>query len=69
MSIPKDDDAFDNLQLTTIDEIVSEFSYNSSITFDGQKVDILTSTVNEGRDNNSWHVRDISINYLTFSSR
>ena len=67
--IKKNADDFDVTLLTTIDSLLSEFSYNSQASLNGQVVDILSSTVNEGSDNESWHKRDISINYLTFSTR
>ena len=60
---------FDITLLTTIDLIRSEFSYNSQSSLNGQVVDILESTLNDGSDNESWYKRDISINYLTFSTR
>lgn len=67
--VKKDADDFDVTLLTTIDSLLTEFSFNSQASLSGQVVDILTSTVNEGSENESWHKRDISINYLTFSSR
>lgn len=60
---------YDNVQLQTIDSILSAFQYNSSTVYNNQKVDILESTVNNGTENESWFKRDISINYLTFSTR
>ena len=60
---------YDNAQLQTIDSILSAFQYNSSTVYNNQKVDILESTVNNGTENESWFKRDISINYLTFSTR
>ena len=62
-------DSYDNTQLQTIDSILSAFQYNSSTVYNTQKVDILESTVNNGIENESWFKRDISINYLTFSTR
>lgn len=60
---------YDNAQLQTIDSVLSAFQYNSSTVYNNQKVDILESTVNNGTENESWFKRDISINYLTFSTR
>ena len=60
---------YDNAQLQTIDSILSAFQYNSSTVYNNQNVDILESTVNNGTENESWFKRDISINYLTFSTR
>lgn len=60
---------YDNVQLQIIDSILSAFQYNSSTVYNNQKVDILESTVNNGTENESWFKRDISINYLTFSTR
>ena len=60
---------YDNAQLTAIDEILSGFLYNTNIVYNGQKVDILTSEVNNGSQSEAWYQRDISINYLTFSER
>lgn len=67
--VKKDADDFDITLLTIIDSLLSEFSFNSQASLSGQVVDILSSTVNEGSENESWHKRDISINYLTFSDR
>ena len=63
------DGSYDNTQLQTIDSILSVFQYNSSTVYNTQKVYILDSTVNSGTQNESWFKRDISINYLTFSTR
>tara|TARA_R110000782_G_scaffold263381_3_gene356014 strand:+ start:4441 stop:4866 length:426 start_codon:yes stop_codon:yes gene_type:complete len=60
---------YDNAQLQTVDSILSSFQYNSSTVYNSQKVSILDSTVNNGTENESWLKRDISINYLTFSTR
>jgi hypothetical protein len=60
---------YDNVQLQAVDSILSAFQYNSSTVYNTQKVDILESTVNNGTENESWFKRDISISYLTFSSR
>lgn len=62
-------DDYDNTQLQTIDDVLSAFQYNSSTVYNTQQVDILESTVNNGTENESWFKRDISINYLTFSTR
>ena len=58
-----------NTQLQAVDDVLSGFLYNTSIVYNGQKVDILSSTVNSGTESESWFQRDISINYLTFSER
>ncbi len=60
---------YDNVQLQTIDSILSAFQYNSQTVYNTQTVDILESTVNNGTENESWFKRDVSINYLTFSTR
>ena len=60
---------YDTAQLQTIDAIKSVFYYNSSTVYNTQKVDILESTLNNGTENESWFKRDLSINYLTFSTR
>tara|TARA_R110002020_G_scaffold270751_1_gene486006 strand:- start:6128 stop:6553 length:426 start_codon:yes stop_codon:yes gene_type:complete len=62
-------DDYDNTQLQTIDSILSAFQYNSKTVYNTQTVDILESTVNNGTENESWFKRDISINYLTYSTR
>lgn len=62
-------DQFDNNQLQAIDDVLSGFLYNTSIVYNGQQVDVLSSTVNNGSESESWFQRDISINYLTFSER
>ena len=60
---------YDDSQLTAIDAILSTFTYNTNLVYNGQKVDILTSEVNNGSESEAWYQRDISINYLTFSER
>ena len=60
---------YDLTQLQAIDSILSAFQFNSSTVYNGQKVDILESTVNNGIENESWFKRDISISYMTFSDR
>lgn len=69
VSIPLNDSNFDNAQLSAIDAILSGFRYSDSLVYNGQTVDILESTVNNGIENESWFKRDISINYLTYSGR
>jgi len=61
--------SYDNDQLQIIDDVMLAFKSNSSIVYNNQQVDILNSTVNNGLPNESWFKRDISINYLTFSTR
>ena len=60
---------YDTNQLTAIDEILTAFRYSTSTVYNGTTVDILESTINNGTENESWFNRDISINYLTFSTR
>ena len=60
---------YDNAQLLAVDEVLAEFRYNSAVVYNGQQVDILESSVTNGTENESWFKRDISINYLTFTSR
>ena len=67
--IKKNSGTYDNEQLQLIDNIISEFSYNSETTYNNQTVYILESTVNNGVENDAWFRRDVSINYLTFSTR
>ena len=60
---------YDDSELQAIDNILSAFTYNTSLVYNGQKVDILSSDVNSGSESEAWYQRDISINYLTFSER
>lgn len=60
---------YDNLQLQIIDSIRLIFANTTSSFYNGQQVDIMESEVNEGALNSGWFKRDISVNYLTFSSR
>jgi hypothetical protein len=57
------------LSATAVDEVRAGFQYNSSTVYNGQQVDILDITVNQGRVTEAWFQTDISINYLTFSNR
>ena len=67
--VRKNSDHFDNEQLEKIDEILTEFAYGTSAVFNSQNVDILDSTVTNRRHDSSWYVRDISIDYLAFTTR
>ena len=58
-------DDYDNTQLQIIDSITTGFVYNTVTVYNGQKVQILESTVNSGSENEAWFKRDVSINYLT----
>tara|TARA_R110000803_G_scaffold20685_4_gene53038 strand:+ start:1181 stop:1597 length:417 start_codon:yes stop_codon:yes gene_type:complete len=60
---------YDYSQLQAIDNILAAFTYNTSLVYNGQKVDILSSDVNSGLESGAWYQRNISINYLTFSER
>ena len=60
---------YDNDQLQIVDDILSAFKYNTAMVYNNQQVDVLSSTVNTGASNDAWFKRDISINYLTFSTR
>ena len=57
------------LSATAVDEVRAGFQYNSNTVYNGQQVDILDITANQGRVTESWFQTDISINYLTFSNR
>jgi hypothetical protein len=61
--------AYDNLSLQKIDLILSAFKNTTTIAYNGQKVDILETTINDGRVSESWYQRDMTIYYLTFSER
>lgn len=67
--VKKNSTNFDNDQLQLIDDIKAAFTYNDKAVYNGQQVDILESTVNNGFETDAWFQRDISINYLTFSTR
>ncbi|PHS21820.1 MAG: hypothetical protein COA84_14925 [Robiginitomaculum sp.] len=60
---------FDEVQLQAIDELISAFKYNTQMVYTTQTVQSLESTVNTGSESEAWYQRDISINYLTFSTR
>ena len=60
---------FDTAQLKAIDELITAFKYTTQLVYNNQTVDILESTVNTGSESEAWYQRDISINYLTFSTR
>jgi len=60
---------YDNDQLQIIDDILAGFIYNDKAVYNGKTVHIKDSNVNSGSENESWFKRDISINYLTFTSR
>lgn len=60
---------YDNEQLQIVDDLLAGFVYNSTAVYNTQTVQILDSTVNAGSENESWFKRDISINYLTFTTR
>jgi len=60
---------YDNTQLQAIDQLRSAFKYNTQIVYTTQTVQTLDSTLNNGTENESWFKRDISVQYLTFSTR
>ncbi len=67
--IASDSGNYDNIQLQKVDEIREGFSHGTSLVYNGQEVDIIQTSVGNGRSVDSWFVRDITINYLTFSER
>ena len=67
--VSRDDGQYDNLQLEKVDLILSAFKNTTRLSYNGQIVDILETEVNEGRSNEGWFQRDMTINYLTFSER
>jgi len=52
-----------------VDEIKAAFYYSKSLTYNQQKVDILSATAQGLTSNDAWSRRVISINYLTYSTR
>lgn len=62
-------ESYDNTQLQAIDELIAAFKYNTQMMYNTQTVQALESTVNNGTENESFFKRDISVNYLTFSTR
>lgn len=60
---------YDNTQLQAIDQLMASFKYNTQMVYTTQTVQALSSTVNNGTENESWFKRDLSVNYLTFSTR
>lgn len=60
---------YDNKQLQIVDDITAEFQYSTSSVYNGQAVQILESNLNAGSENESWFKRDLSINYITYSTR
>lgn len=62
-------DNYDNDQLAAIDQLISAFKNNTQMVYTTQTVQVLESTVNNGSESEAWYQRDISINYLTFSTR
>ena len=60
---------YDNTQLTAVDELRAAFKYNTQMVYNTQTVQTLDSTLNNGIENESWFKRDLSVNYLTFSTR
>ena len=62
-------DTYDNAQLTAVDQLRSAFKYNTQLVYNTQTVQTLDSTVNNGSESEAFYQRDLSINYLTFSTR
>ena len=60
---------YDNDQLQAIDNVLTAFRYNQQLVYNNQTVSTLDSNVNSGTESESWFKRDISINYLTFSTK
>jgi len=57
------------LSATAVDQIRAGFQFNTESVYNGQAVSMQDTTVNQGRLSEAWFQTDISINYLTFSSR
>ena len=62
-------ESYDNAQLQAIDEVMAGFRNTTSTVYNDQTVQILDSSVNGGSSNESWFKRDITINYLAFTTR
>jgi len=67
--VPVAGDNFDNDQLTAIDELQQAFNYGGKLLYNTQEVEILNNTVNSAVNAEAWYKRDISIEYLTFTTR
>ena len=67
--VRKNSDNYDSEQLLKIDSILSTFSYGTAALYSGQTVDILDAALTNGRYDNAWFVRDVSIDYLAFATR
>ncbi len=67
--VPLEDPNYDNEQLRIIDELKGAFKYNQEIVYNNTTVSILNSDITSGDENAAWFKRDLSINYLTFTSR
>tara|TARA_R110002020_G_scaffold297684_1_gene513460 strand:+ start:956 stop:1387 length:432 start_codon:yes stop_codon:yes gene_type:complete len=55
--------------LAIVDDIKSNFVYNTVLTYNNQQVEILDSVPQQAREVDGWFQQDITINYLTFSQR
>lgn len=60
---------FDIMQLETVDSVLSAFKNSDVAVYQDRVVNILNSTVNQGRVADKWFQRDITINYLTEEKR
>ena len=60
---------YDNAQLQAVDQLKTAFKFNTEMVYNTQTVTALESSINNGSENEAWFKRDISINYLTISTR
>ena len=67
--VPVAGDNFDNDQLVAIDELQEVFKYGTKLLYNTQEIEILNNTVNSAVNTEAWYKRDISIEYLTFTTR
>ncbi len=67
--VPRNLDSFDNLIYEKTDLILGAFKETTSVSYNGQIVDILDHGLNDNSSQESWFRKDITINYLTFSEK
>ncbi len=60
---------YDNIQLEKADLISAAFRDTTTISYNGFTVDILETTTNQGFIDEPWFRRDLTINYVTFTTR
>lgn len=57
---------YDIKQMQIINDIMTAFTDNSVVEYNGSKISVSNSSIQAARKSSGWYVRDITINYIKF---